>query len=292
MRLSPLLVTIVVAALIGCDQPMPLDPSGSPSAPSVPANPSDPGSSDPNEISDPDGPPAPPPIVTVDPTVFGVTLNGSFSSSGTTTGVLFLTSGPAMWNVGTCAGDVALGTDGTWVSAAGVPGSAHDTRCIAYWSDGHVGANNKGTCNATPRGFIGLWANPGGHATSPYHAKCLQRGTVSSTLALTFTQSAILYTANDGSQRRVLDFVASGTGVTGQLVYTGSALGYTTGTGVMTATDGGGATWTIALSQAAFHWYTGAVNGDMIATMQSEGVEAVACSSAVGCVAATVQFGP
>ena len=290
MRLSPLFLSLVAVMAIGCDKPMPLDPTDNPFVPSVPGNPSNPGSSDPGEISDPDGPPAPPPIVTVDPSVFGVSLSGSFTSSGTTTGVLFLTSGPAMWNQGTCSGDVALGTDGTWVSAAGVPGAAHDSRCISYWSDGRAGVNNKGTCTVTPRGFIGLWRNPGGHATSPYHAKCLSRGTVSSTLVLSFTQQAKLYTANDGSQRKVLDFIAAGT-VTGQLVYTGSALGYTTGTGVMTATDGGGGAWTMSLSQAAFHWYTGAVNGDLISMMQPDGVEAIACNTAVGCVAATVKVG-
>jgi hypothetical protein len=200
-----------------------------------------------------------------------------------------LTTGNAMWNLGTCTGNVALGTDGTWVASTGTS-APHNPNCIAYWSNGHSGANEKGICSFTSQGYIGLWLNPGGHKTSPYHTKCLEVGTVSSTLTLTFTQGATLYTANDGTGRRILDF-SDGTAVTGQLVYTGTATDYTTGTGAITATDGDGGTWTLDLTQAAFFWYTGAVNGDVIGQLQSPGVEAVACNAAVGCVLTTVQLG-
>ena len=289
MRLPALLLSILATALIGCDQPLALDPAadGSPSLPVVPGNP---GSSDPTEPSDPTGPPTPPPIVPVDPDAYALTLTGSFSTTGTSTGILFLTSGPAMWNQGTCTGTLALGTDGTWVSPTGQAGAARDPRCIAYWSDGHVGSNNRGSCRATARGFIGAWTNPGGHMGAPYHTKCLQRGTVSSTLVLDFTGSASLYVARDASGKRILDFESGGT-VTGQLVYGGSSTGYTTGTGVVSAVDGGGATWTIDLGQAAFHWYTGVVNGDVTAALQNPGVEAVACSAATGCVIVMVSLG-
>ena len=238
---------------------------------------------------DPEGPPPPPPIVTVDPSVFALTLTGSFSSTGTTTGIIFLTTGKAKWNVGTCTGDVALGTDGTWVTSTG-SSAPHNPNCIAWWSNGHSGANGKGICTFTSLGYIGLWLNPGGHRTSPYHTKCLETGTVSSTLTLTFTQAATLYTANDGTGKKILDF-SDGTGVTGQLVYTGTTADYTTGTGVITATDGTGGIWTMDLSQEAFYWYTGVVNGDVVGQLQSPGVEAVACNTTVGCVLATVVIG-
>ena len=74
-------------------------------------------------------------------------------------------------------------------------------------------------------------------------------------------------------------------------MYTGAAGGYTTGTGAITATDGSGGIWTMDLSQDAFYWYTGALNGDVIGELQGPGVDAVACNSAVGCVIATVQIG-
>lgn len=238
---------------------------------------------------DPEGPPPPPPIVAIDPSVFNTTLTGSFSSSGTTTGIIFLTTGKAKWNVGTCTGNVALGTDGTWVTSTG-SSAPHNPNCIAWWSNGHSGARGKGICTFTSLGYIGLWLNPGGHRTSPYHTKCLQTGTVSSSLTLTFTQAVTLYTANDGSGKKILDF-SGGTGVAGQLVYVSSTDDYTTGTGVITATDGSGGTWTMDLSQDAFYWYTGVVNGDVIGELQGPGVDAVACNAAVGCVIATVQIG-
>ncbi|MGE5091272.1 MAG: hypothetical protein ACM3OH_03800 [Bacillota bacterium] len=287
MRTSPLLLPLLIAFALGaCSRPMPLGPGDTTGTGSTGGTGTGTGA---GGDGDPIGPPAPPPIVSVDPTVYALTLSGSFTSTGTATGVLFLTTGNAMWNVGTCTGNVALGTDGTWVTSSGTS-APHNPNCIAYWSNGHSGANGKGICTFTSQGYIGLWLNPGGHRTSPYHTKCLETGTVISSLTLTFTQAATLYTANDGSGRKILDF-SDGTGVTGQLVYTGTTADYTTGTGSITATDGDGGTWTLDLTQAAFFWYTGAVNGDVISQLQSPGVEAVACNATVGCVLTTVQLG-
>jgi hypothetical protein len=290
MRIRSLALILALAATAGaCSRPAPLGPGGTDTGTGTGTATGTGTGTGTGIAGDPPGPPPPPPIVTVDPGVYALTLTGSFSSTGTTTGILFLTSGNAMWNVGTCTGSVALGTDGTWVTSSG-SSAPHNPNCIAYWSNGHSGANNKGICTFTSRGYIGLWLNPGGHKTSPYHTKCLETGTVSTTLTLSFTQAATLYTANDGTGKKILDF-SDGSGVTGQLVYTGSATDYTTGTGTITATDGDGGAWTMDLSQTAFYWYTGAVNGDVIAQLQSGGVQAVACNAAVGCVLATVVIG-
>lgn len=286
MRTPLLPVSLVLLlALNACDRPTPLDPGSNPS----PNNPGGVVVDGGGLAGDPLGPPTPPPIVTVDPSVYALTLSGSFSSSGTSTGVLFLATGSAMWNQGTCSGDVALGTDGTW-TYNGTASAPHNSKCIGYWSDGRVGANNKGTCIATSLGFIGLWRNPGGHKSSPYHTKCLMLGTVSSTIAFTFTQAVTLYTSNDGKQKKILNFT-SGSSVTGQLVYSGPTADYTTGTGSIAAVDGDGNNWSVDLGQAAFHWYTGAANGDVIAQLQGAGVEAIACNSTVGCVLTTVKLG-
>jgi hypothetical protein len=288
MRSRSLLLALTLAvAAAACSRPAPLDPGLTGGT----GTGTDTGTGGTGGITDgdPEGPPPPPPIVTVDPSVFNTTLTGSFTSSGTTTGILFLTTGKAKWNVGTCTGNIALGTDGTWVTSTG-SSTPHNPNCIAWWSNGHSGANGKGICTFTSLGYIGLWLNNGGHRTSPYHTKCLETGTVSTTLTLTFSQATTLYTANDGTGKKILDF-SDGTGVTGQLVYVGSIGDYTTGTGVITAIDGTGGTWTMDLSQDAFYWYTGVVNGDVIGELQSPGVDAVACNAAVGCVIATVQIG-
>lgn len=294
MRTRNVYLSLAVALFLNaCSRPMPLDPGLAGGSPTGTDTGTGTGTGTGTAIGttdgDPIGPPPPPPIITVDPGVYSLTLSGSFTSSGTMTRVLFLTSGNAMWNVGTCTGNVAVGTDGTWVTSTG-SSAPHIPNCIAYWSNGHSGANGKGICTFTSQGYIGLWLNPGGHRTSPYHTKCLETGTVSSTLTLTFTQAATLYTAGDGSQKKLLNFTTS-SDVTGQLVYNGSAGGYTTGTGFITATDGDGGTWTMDLTQAAFFWYTGALNGDVIAQLQSTGVEAIACNDLAGCVLTTVQLG-
>jgi len=289
MRIRSLSLALALAATAAaCSRPTPLGPGGIDTGTNTGTGTGS-GTTGTVTDGDPEGPPPPPPIVSVDPSVYNLTLSGSFSSTGTTTGVLFLTAGKAMWNVGTCTGNVALGTDGTWVTSTG-SSAPHNPNCIAYWSNGHSGANGKGICSLTSLGYIGLWLNPGGHRTSPYHTKCLETGTVSSTLTLTFTQATTLYTANDGTGKKILDF-SDGTGVTGQLVYVGSTDDYTTGTGIITATDGTGGTWTMDLTQAAFYWYTGAVNGDVIGQLQGPGVDAVACNPTVGCVLATVVIG-
>jgi len=238
----------------------------------------------------PSAPPAAPPIVVVDPDVYAVQLNGSFSTTGTSTGVIFLTSGPAKWNEGACSGSVANGTDGTWVSPSGQPGLAHDPRCIGYWSDGRPANNNRGTCSASTLGYAGLWIKQNGRRSAPYHSKCVMMGAASATLTLTFTQSATLYVANDGSGKRILNFSTGGT-TAAQLVYNGTDAPYTTGTGAVTATDGSGNAWTMDLTQSVFFWYTGEYNGDVIAELQGIGVEAVACSPVTGCVLTTVRLG-
>src|SRR5512143_931491 len=88
MRTSPLLLPLLIAFALGaCSRPMPLGPGDTTGTGSTGGTGTGTGA---GGDGDPVGPPAPPPIVSVDPTVYALTLSGSFTSTGTATGVLFL----------------------------------------------------------------------------------------------------------------------------------------------------------------------------------------------------------
>jgi len=222
-------------------------------------------------------------IQPVDTTVFTPSDTGSAANAGSSTSLLFFTSGVAQYGNGTC------GANGTWTDSLGHVSSAHDSHCVAYWSDNRVGNNGKGQCVVSSKGYPGLWLNPQAHPTSAYHTNCLELGTTTSTLTLTFAAQATVYTANDGSWQKVLDFDAGGTRVA-QLVYHGVAGDYTTGAGVLTGTDGSAATWTIDFSQTALNYTTGLTNGDLIDVLTSSGTQAIACQAAVGCSLITLKL--
>ncbi|HEX3235489.1 MAG TPA: hypothetical protein VHR41_14920 [Gemmatimonadales bacterium] len=246
----------------------------------------DPVSSDPvtnGGWPNPDGTtPTPQPV---DTTVFTPSDSGTAGSGGLSTPLLFQTSGVARYNLGTC------GANGTWTDPQGHKYGPHNPNCLLYYSDGRLGNNNKGKCVSSSQGYAGLWLNPGGHATQPYSSKCLATGTSTLSLALAFPAQAELYTANDGSGARILNFSSSDT-VLAQLVYHGPADGTTTGAGVLVGTDTlvPPRTWSIGFGQPALNYSTGVPNGDVIAELQDTGVEVVACSSAVGCSLVTLKL--
>jgi hypothetical protein len=221
----------------------------------------------------------------VDTTVYAPSGTGSGGSSGLSTNLLFQTSGSARYNLGTC------GANGTWTDPLGNVYGPHNPNCLAYYSDGQVGNNNKGQCITSPEGYAGLWLNPQGHATSPYHAKCLQLGAPTVDLALSFAAQAELYLAKDGSGGSVLNFTSSGV-TQAQLIYHGAADGTTTGAGVLVGTDNvvPARTWSIGFSQPALNYVSGFANGDLISALQSPGVQVVACSTTVGCSLVTLQL--
>jgi hypothetical protein len=227
-------------------------------------------------------------IVPVDSTRFTpADTTPAVATSGPATSLVFLTSGPALGGVGTC------GHDGTWTAPDGTVSAPHSPKCLAYWSDGHVGNNGKGSCVASvPQGFPGVWINPGGHKSPPYHTQCLQTGATLPSLALTFSVQGTLYDATDGTGSRILNLGPVGGATTAQLVYHGTANDYTTGAGSLVATDNGvpAANWTVDFSQDALNWTTGLYNGDVIGSLASPGVPVVACNSAQGCVLVTLQI--
>jgi hypothetical protein len=221
----------------------------------------------------------------LDTTVYTPSGSGSASSGGLSTALLFQTSGAGRYNLGTC------GANGTWTDPQGNVYGPHNPNCLAYYSDGRPGTNNKGQCVSSPEGYAGLWLNPSGHPTSPYHPKCLGLGAPTLSLALDFPAQAELYTANDGSGSRILNF-SSGDTVDAQLVYHGTADGTTTGAGVLVGTDKvvPARTWSIGFAQPALNYTGGVTNGDLIAALQDSGVEVVACSAAVGCSLVTLKL--
>ena len=221
-------------------------------------------------------------IQPVDTTVFTPSDTGSAANVGSSTSLLFFSSGTAQYGNGTC------GANGTWTDSLGHVSSPHDSHCVAYWSDNRVGNNGKGQCVTSSKGYPGLWLNPQAHPTSPYHPNCLELGATTTTLALTFPAQATVYAANDGSLQKVLDFDAAGTTVA-QLVYHGAAGDYTTGAGLLSGTDGS-ATWTIDFSQAALNYATGLTNGDLIDVLTSSGAQVIACQAAVGCSLITLKL--
>jgi hypothetical protein len=219
----------------------------------------------------------------VDSTVYSPSGTGSAGTSGLSTGLLFQPSGAARYNLGTC------GANGTWTDPLGNVYGPHNPNCLAYYSDGRVGHNNKGQCVTSPEGYAGLWLNPEAHPTSPYHTNCLEMGAPTTSLALDFPAQAELYTAGDGSGGRLLNFTLGGT-VQAQLIYHGTADGTTTGAGVLVGADNlvPARTWSIGFSQPALNYGGGATNGDLIAALEDSGVQVVACSTSVGCSLVTL----
>jgi hypothetical protein len=278
-------VMLLLLAINGCskDGSSPTDPTGSNGGPTAsgPAD-GDPGNN--GAWPNPDGTtPSPEPVDTTTYTPAG--SGGSTGSGGLSTSLMFQTSGSGRYNLGTCS------AGGTWTDPLGHVYGPHNPNCLAYYSDGRAGANNKGQCVTSPEGYAGLWLNPQAHPTSPYHPKCLQLGTSTLSLALSFPVQAELYLANDGSGGSLLNFTSEGT-VKAQLVYHGTADGTTTGAGVLVGTDNmvPARTWSIGFGQPALNYGGGVTNGDLISALQSSGVEVVACSAAVGCSLVTLKL--
>jgi hypothetical protein len=222
-----------------------------------------------------------PTIQPVDSSTYTPSDSGTGSTSGSSTMLLFQTSGSARYNIGTCS------RDGTWTDPTGVSYGPHNPNCILYGSDGQPGNNGKGKCVQSQEGFAGLWLNPSMHPTAPYHTQCLRLGEVTTALTLSFPEEARLYTANDGSGGSILNFV-TGDSVTAQLVYDGAN---TTGAGVLLGTDSGDPvrTWSIGFAQPALSYTSGLSNGNLISQMAGAGVQVVACNPELGCALVTLQ---
>ena len=65
--------------------------------------------------------------------------------------------------------------------------------------------------------------------------------------------AATVYTANDGSGQKVLNFDAAGSTVA-QLVYHGSAGDYTDGAGTLSGSDASAGAWTIDFAQTELNY--------------------------------------
>ena len=230
----------------------------------------------------PDGS-TPPVIQPLDPATYDPTETGTAGSSGTSTTLVFKTSGSGLYGVGTC------GPNGMWTDPDGVVHGPHNPNCLDYGSDG-TGNNGKGTCTTSPSGEPGLWVNPGGQSTHPFHSKCIRIGPTTTSLALSFAPQAQVFDANDGSGNRALNFYSAGVAVA-QLVYDGTA-NTTTGAGILVGTDNAAPanTWTIYFGQPALSYTTGLANGDLVGELTGAGVEVVACNTAIGCSLVTLQL--
>ena len=222
-------------------------------------------------------------IEPVDPTTYDPTESGSAGTSGTSTPLIFKTSGSGMYGVGTC------GPNGMWTDPAGNVFGPNNPNCIDYGSSG-AGNNGKGTCTTSASGQPGLWLNPGGQVTHPFHSKCARTGPAISTLALTFAPQAQIFDANDGSGNRVMNFYSGGV-VVAQLIYDGTS-GTTTGAGLLLGSDNASPanTWSVFFGQPALSYSGGLENGDLIDAMTSGGIEVVACNTAIGCSLVTLQL--
>jgi hypothetical protein len=222
-------------------------------------------------------------IQPVDPGVFDPAGGGSAGSTGTSTALIFKTSGSGLYGVGTC------GPNGMWTDPAGNVFGPHNPNCIDYGSTG-TGNNGNGTCTTSPSGQPGLWINPGGQSTHPFHSKCARTGVSTTALALTFAPQAQIFDANDGSGDRVMNFYSGGV-VVAQLIYDGNA-GTTTGAGLLLGSDNASPanTWTVFFGQPSLSYPGGLANGDLIDAMTSGGVEVVACSTAIGCSLVTLDL--
>jgi hypothetical protein len=225
-----------------------------------------------------------PTIQPTDPTVYAPAGSGSAGTSGSSTALVFKTSGAGLYGVGTC------GPNGFWTDPAGNVFGPNNPNCLDYGSDGSAGNNGKGQCITSTSGEPGLWVNPGNQQTHPFHSKCLRVGATTTSLALSFTPQAQVFDATDGSGSRVMNFYVSGE-VVAQLVYDGTA-GTTTGAGLLLGSDNSSPanTWTVFFGQPSLSFTTGLANGDLIDALTSTGVEVVACSTSIGCSLVTLQM--
>ena len=222
-------------------------------------------------------------IQPVDPGVFTPTETGSAGTGGTSTALIFKTSGSGLYGVGTC------GPKGMWTDPAGNVFGPNNPNCIDYGTSGS-GSGGKGTCTTSSSGLPGLWLNPGGQSTHPFHSKCARTGATTSALALSFAPQAQIFDANDGSGDRVMNFYDGGV-VVAQLVYDGAS-NTTTGSGILLGTDNASPTsiWSVFFAQPSLTYTSGLANGDLIGQMTSGGVEVVACSTAIGCSLVTLDL--
>ena len=106
----------------------------------------------------------------VDPGVYDPTETGTAGTSGSSTALVFKTSGSGLYGVGTCSGN------GFWTDPAGNVFGPNNPNCLDYGSDGSPGTGGKGQCIASASGDPGLWVNPGGQETHPFHSKCIRTG--------------------------------------------------------------------------------------------------------------------
>jgi hypothetical protein len=225
----------------------------------------------------------PPTIQPVDSTIYDSAGTGSAGTSGSSTSLVFKTSGSALYGVGTC------GPNGFWTDPDGNVFGPHNPNCLDYGSTG-TGNNGLGHCTTSASGQPGLWINPGGQTTHPYHPKCLRTGTTTTSLSLSFSEQAQLFDANDGSGNRILNF-SSADSVVAQLVYDG-ATNTTTGAGILLGSDNASPanTWSIYFAQPVLSYTSGVANGDLIGGMTGAGIEVVACSTSIGCSLVTLQL--
>ena len=226
----------------------------------------------------------PPTIQPVDPGSYDPGGTGTAGTSGSSTVLVFKTSGSGLYGVGTC------GPNGFWTDPDGNVFGPHNPNCLDYRSDGEPGNNGLGQCVMSTNDLPGLWINPGGQETHPFHPKCLKTGATSTSLTLSFAPQAQLFDANDGSGNRVMNFYSSGSPVA-QLVYNG-ATNTTTGAGILVGTDNASPanTWTVYFAQPSLNYTSGLPNGDLIGAMTGSGVEVVACSTPIGCSLVTLQL--
>ena len=223
-------------------------------------------------------------IEPVDPGVYQPTETGTAGTTGSSTALLFKTSGSGLYGVGTC------GPNGFWTDPAGNVFGPHNPNCLDYGSDGSPGTGGLGQCLSSASGEPGLWVNPGGQETHPFHSKCIRTGATTTSLALSFGPQAQIFDATDGSGNRVMNFYSSGI-VVAQLRYDG-ATNTTVGAGILLGSDNASPAnpWTIFFGQPALSFTTGLANGDLIDEMTGAGVEVVACSTALGCSLVTLQL--
>ena len=223
-------------------------------------------------------------IEPVDPGVYQPSDGGTAGTSGSSTALVFKTSGSGLYGVGTC------GPKGFWTDPAGNVFGPNNPNCLDYGSDGSPGTGGKGQCISSASGQPGLWVNPGGQQTHPFHSKCIRTGPTTTALALSFAPQAQIFDANDGSGSRVMNFYTSGS-VVAQLRYDGLT-NTTVGAGILIGSDNASPanTWTIFFGQPSLSYTTGLVNGDLIDDMTGAGVEVVACNTAIGCSLVTLQL--
>jgi hypothetical protein len=223
-------------------------------------------------------------IESVDPGVYQPTDGGTAGTSGSSTALIFKTSGSGIYGVGTC------GPNGFWTDPDGNVFGPHNPNCLDYGSDGSPGAGGLGQCITSASGEPGLWVNPGGQETHPFHSKCLQTGPTTTSLAISFAPQAQIFDANDGSGSRVMNFYSSGI-VVAQLRYDGLT-NTTVGAGILLGSDNASPShiWSVFFGQPALSYTTGLANGDLIDDMAGAGVEVVACNSEIGCSLVTLQL--